>query len=471
MIFNSMIFLWVFLPLSLILYFFIKDKYKNLLLVLLSIVFYAWGEPTYILLLLISVLINYIMAILIDRAEESGKRKIFFILAIIFNIAILVYYKYFNFTIANINKLFSTNINQIKEVALPLGISFYVFSSISYIFDIYRKDCKAQKNIINMALFILFFPKLLMGPIERYKEFEEQIKVENRKISIESFKVGITRFTYGLAKKVLIADVVAKVADATFNTNVASLSTPLAWLGALCYMIQIYFDFSGYSDMSIGLAKMFGFELMENFDLPYTSQSITEFWRRWHISLGSWFKNYLYIPLGGNRKGKFRTYINLLIVFIATGIWHGAAWNYIAWGLFNGLFMIIERIKLKELIDKNECKIINHLYALFVTFIGWILFRANGLKNAIKYIKLLFINNNTTIQIYNILTNRTIITIIMAILLSGLVQLIFKKIKNLDKIKTYYKRYLEPVCIGILLILCIMSIVNSTYSSFVYFKF
>lgn len=471
MLFNSMVFLWIFIPISILLYFMVDDKYKNLILVFLSIIFYAWGEPTYVVLLVASVVINYILTILMDKQIEKNKRKVYFIIAIILNIGILVYYKYFNFLVHNIQNIFSLNISEVKKVPLPLGISFYVFSSISYIFDIYRKECKAQKNIINMALFITFFPKLLMGPIERYKDFESCIDVKNRKITIKSFKDGIVRFVYGLGKKVLIADVVARVADLAFDSNISNLNSQLAWLGAICYMIQIYFDFSGYSDMAIGIAKMFGFDLMENFNLPYTSQSITEFWRRWHISLGNWFKNYLYIPLGGNRKGKLRTYVNLFIVFIATGVWHGAAWNYIAWGIYNGIFMVIERIKLKELIEKNSIKLINHIYAMSVTFIGWIIFRANGLKNALKYIKTLFIDSKgSQIQTYNILNNRTIITMIIAVLLTGILQLLFSKMNKDNKLSKIY-RVIEPVCVGGILIISIMSIVNNTYTSFVYFKF
>jgi len=449
----------------------VDDKYKNLILVFLSIIFYAWGEPTYVVLLVASVVINYILTILMDKQIEKNKRKVYFIIAIILNIGILVYYKYFNFLVHNIQNIFSLDISEVKKVPLPLGISFYVFSSISYIFDIYRKECKAQKNIINMALFITFFPKLLMGPIERYKDFESCIDVKSRKITINSFKDGIVRFVYGLGKKVLIADVVARVADLAFDSNISNLNSQLAWLGAMCYMIQIYFDFSGYSDMAIGIAKMFGFDLMENFNLPYTSQSITEFWRRWHISLGNWFKNYLYIPLGGNRKGKLRTYVNLFIVFIATGVWHGAAWNYIAWGIYNGIFMVIERIKLKELIEKNSIKLINHIYAMSVTFIGWIIFRANGLKNALKYIKTLFIDSKgSQLQTYNILNNRTIITMIIAVLLTGILQLLFSKMNKDNKLSKIY-RVIEPVCVGVILIISIMSIVNNTYTSFVYFKF
>lgn len=466
-----MVFLWIFIPISILLYFMVDDKYKNLILVFLSIIFYAWGEPTYVVLLVASVVINYILTILMDKQIEKNKRKVYFIIAIILNIGILVYYKYFNFLVHNIQNIFSLDISEVKKVPLPLGISFYVFSSISYIFDIYRKECKAQKNIINMALFITFFPKLLMGPIERYKDFESCIDVKSRKITINSFKDGIVRFVYGLGKKVLIADVVARVADLAFDSNISNLNSQLAWLGAMCYMIQIYFDFSGYSDMAIGIAKMFGFDLMENFNLPYTSQSITEFWRRWHISLGNWFKNYLYIPLGGNRKGKLRTYVNLFIVFIATGVWHGAAWNYIAWGIYNGIFMVIERIKLKELIEKNSIKLINHIYAMSVTFIGWIIFRANGLKNALKYIKTLFIDSKgSQLQTYNILNNRTIITMIIAVLLTGILQLLFSKMNKDNKLSKIY-RVIEPVCVGVILIISIMSIVNNTYTSFVYFKF
>ena len=274
---------------------------------------------------------------------------------------------------------------------MPLGISYFSFSAISYLFDIYREEEDWQINPINIALYISFFPKLLMGPIESYSSFVPYIY--NKDISIENASNGMKKFIYGLVKKVIIANSVALIADRVFNSEYQYLTQGVAWLGAICYMMQIYFDFSGYSDMAIGLSRMLGFNLGENFDLPYNSCSITEFWRRWHISLSSWFKNYIYIPLGGNRKGKVRTYINLLIVFFITGLWHGASWNFIVWGLFNGFFMVLERLFLKKLLDKNKFKLLNRIYTLFVVLISWVLFRTTSLDGAFEFIKIMFIQN------------------------------------------------------------------------------
>ncbi len=468
MIFNSMTFLWIFLPIAIILYFFVSEKYKNLLLVLLSLIFHAWGEPVYMGLLAVCIVSNYIIGMLINKCENIKIKKVLFILGIIANIGILVYFKYYNFFALNINKIFNNQLIATKAITLPIGVSFFTFSAISYLFDIYRKDTKVQNNIIDFALYISFFPKLIMGPIQRYVDFEKQL--HDRKVNVENFSIGIKRFTYGLAKKVLIANTVGSFADFTFRLTISSLSTPIAWLGALCYMIQIYFDFSGYSDMAIGLGKMFGFDIMENFNLPYTSQSITEFWRRWHISLSNWFKQYLYIPLGGNRKGKIRTYINLSIVFLVTGLWHGSAWNFIIWGLYNGFFIVIERIKLKELIDKNKFKILNWIYATFVTLIGWVFFRASGLKIALSYLKVMFIPKIFQIDIYNILTYKVIFFIIVGILFSGILQNLIIYIDKKGKIKKIYM-YIEPIVILILLTISIMTIISGTYNSFIYFKF
>ena len=473
MIFNSTTFIWIFLPILLILHYIVKDKYKNILLVIASLIFYAWGEPLYVILLIGSILINYILGIILDKSKNQKNRKILFVISLILNIGLLCYFKYYNFLIQNINRIFNAEILKQINIALPIGISFFTFSAISYMFDLYRKDVKVQKNIINLALYISFFPKLIMGPIEKYSDFEKQI--EKRTLTSEKVSNGIKRFVYGLAKKVIIANSIGYIADYIFDANLATVTTPIAWIGAICYMLQIFYDFSGYSDMAIGLAKMFGFDLMENFNLPYISQSITEFWRRWHISLSTWFKNYLYIPLGGNRKGKIRTYINLFIVFFTTGIWHGSSWNFIAWGLFNGLFMIIERIKLKEIIDKNRFKIINHFYALFVTLIGWVLFRANGLKSGIRYLKTMFIPTSIPkleiLDISNLLTIKNILIIIIAILLSGLLQTLIQKNKKIEKNINKLKKYTEPIFIIIIFAICIMSIIDGSYSSFIYFKF
>lgn len=342
---------------------------------------------------------------------------------------------------------------------------------MSYIIDLYRGDIKVQKNLLNLALYISFFPQLIAGPIVKYHDIDEQL--HKRTITIEKFSQGIKRFVYGLSKKVILANTLAYMADTIFDAGALSINMPIAWLGAICYMLQIFFDFSGYSDMAIGLGKMFGFEFMENFNLPYISTSITEFWRRWHISLSTWFKEYLYIPLGGNRKGKIRTYINLSIVFFATGFWHGAAWNFIAWGLYNGFFLVIERIKLKELLDKNKLKILNHIYSLLVIIIGWVLFRADGLRNALNYLKVMFIPSNTEcyFDMSTIINNRNISIIIISILFCGIIQTIFNKIKHKEKIQDLYEKYLQPIVLVTLLLTCIMMLVSNTYNPFIYFRF
>lgn len=471
MVFSSMTFLWIFLPVLIGIYFITKEKYRNIVLLIFSLIFYAWGEPKYIFLMLVSIAINYIFGILLDKQDEKGKRRLVLILAILVDLGILGYFKYFNFFVTNVNGLIGQNLINVKNIVLPIGISFYTFQIISYIFDLYRKDIEVQKNILNLALYISFFPQLIAGPIVKYHDIDKQLK--ERTVTVEKFAAGVKRFTYGLGKKVIFANSLAFVADSIFNTNINLINMPIAWIGAICYMLQIYFDFSGYSDMAIGLGKMFGFKFMENFNLPYVSKSITEFWRRWHISLSTWFKEYLYIPLGGNRKGKFRTYINLGIVFLATGFWHGAAWNFIAWGVYNGFFLIIERIKLKEWLDKNKFKVLNLVYSLLVTVVGWVLFRANGLKEALKYLKVMFIPSGTEsyFDLSVIINGRNIFILIVAILFAGILQSIFSKMKNKEKIMKFYKTYLEGIAIGALMFVCIIMLASNTYNPFIYFRF
>ena len=315
MVFSSFIFLWIFLPIVFIGYFLLQDKYKNIFLLLGSLIFYAWGEPLYILLMLFSILINYVFGILIDK--DRPYRNLLLIISLIFNIGILGYYKYVGFLVEVINNLTGRNI-ELPDVALPIGISFYTFQILSYIIDVYRGESSPQKNIINLALYISFFPQLIAGPIVKYKNINEQLI--NRKCTIEKTGEGIRRFIIGLGKKIIIANTVAKCADAIFALDLINVTGILAWMGAICYTLQIYYDFSGYSDMAIGLGRIFGFEFQENFRYPYLSASVQEFWQRWHISLGTWFREYLYIPLGGNRMGNIRTYINLFVVFCITGL-------------------------------------------------------------------------------------------------------------------------------------------------------
>lgn len=467
MVFSSMTFIWFFLPILLLIYFLIKDKYKNYILLIFSLIFYAWGEPKYIILMIFSIIINYIFGILIDRTKKAKIKKLVFIFSILTNVGLLGYFKYFSFLIYNINSFFNLSITS-RNIVLPIGISFYTFQIMSYIIDLYKGEIKVQKNILKLALYISFFPQLIAGPIVKYKDIENQI--DNREHSLDKFIEGTKRFIYGLSKKVLIANTMAYVADMIFDSNISEITTLLAWIGSIAYTLQIYYDFSGYSDMAIGLGKMFGFSFMENFNLPYQSGSITEFWKRWHISLSTWFKEYIYIPLGGNRKGKLRTYLNLWIVFLVTGIWHGAAWSFVFWGLFHGFFIFVERIGLKQILDRF--KILNHIYTLLIVNFGWVLFRSDGLMFALRFIKRMIIPTNyvSSVRLYKLITPHSIMVFVVAILFCCIIQMIYNKIsdKKIIKIMAYI---FNPIFIIIMWALCIVSLVSNTYNPFIYFRF
>ena len=431
MLFSSMIFLWFFLPLVFCSYYLIDKRFKNILLLISSIIFYAWGGVSYSLIMLSSIIINYIFALLIDKAIEDNNlknKKIYLALCIIINLSILGYFKYTNFIISIINSLSQNKIIELTNIVLPIGISFYTFQALSYVIDVYRGHNKAQKNIFNLALYISFFPQLIAGPIVKYHDIENQIL--NRNESLENIFYGIKRFIYGLSKKVILANMFALSCDEILKQPTNELGTALVWCASVLYTLQIYYDFSGYSDMAIGLGRMFGFNFLENFNYPYISKSIKEFWRRWHISLSTWFKEYLYIPLGGNRKRKLFTYINLLIVFFATGLWHGASYNFILWGLFHGFFLVIERIFLGKLLEKNKLKFINHIYVIFVFVIGWVLFRADDLKHAFELYKLMFSYKESIYTVRYFFYPQTFVCFIFGILFSGLFQSIFPKVRE-----------------------------------------
>lgn len=470
MLFSSMIFLWFFLPLVFCSYYLIDKRFKNILLLISSIIFYAWGGVSYSLIMLSSIIINYIFALLIDKAIEDNNlknKKIYLALCIIINLSILGYFKYTNFIISIINSLSQNKIIELTNIVLPIGISFYTFQALSYVIDVYRGHNKAQKNIFNLALYISFFPQLIAGPIVKYHDIENQIL--NRNESLENIFYGIKRFIYGLSKKVILANMFALSCDEILKQPTDELGTALVWCASVLYTLQIYYDFSGYSDMAIGLGKMFGFNFLENFNYPYISKSIKEFWRRWHISLSTWFKEYLYIPLGGNRKRKLFTYINLLIVFFATGLWHGASYNFILWGLFHGFFLVIERIFLGKLLEKNKLKFINHIYVIFVFVIGWVLFRADDLKHAFELYKLMFSYKESIYTARYFFYPQTFVCFIFGILFSGLFQSIFPKVREATFSSKVY--ILESVIQFILLFICIMYLVNGTYNPFIYFRF
>lgn len=389
MVFSSLTFLFLFLPIVICLLALCRRvPYQNTLLLVASILFYAWGGVTYTLILIGSILVNYVFGLLIARRERH--RKWWLILAIILDLSALAFFKYANFIVDNFNilgGLFGISPVTLRNIVLPIGISFYTFQGISYLVDVYRKQVQAQTNIIKLGTYIALFPQLIAGPIIRYHLIEPQLS--NRDFTFENLYEGIRRFCIGLARKVFIANQLAIIADDIFARAPETMPWWAVWIGALCYSLQIYHDFAGYSDMAIGLGRMFGFSFPENFNFPYLATSIREFWRRWHITLSAWFKDYLYIPLGGNRKSETRTFLNLYIVFFLTGLWHGASWTFVVWGLLHGSFMVLERVGFDRILGKTF-KPVQHLYALVVVVIAWVFFRANGITYALNYVRQMF---------------------------------------------------------------------------------
>ena len=457
MVFSSLVFLFIFLPAVLIAYYSLGEKQTNIrnyILLIFSLIFYFYGEPKLIVLLLISLGINYLFGLLMDNKYK----KTFLILAIFLNIANLLYFKYMNFFIDNINTLFNASINY-KKIIMPIGISFYTFQALSYVIDCYRNPKLIQKNPLFVFLYVIMFPQLIAGPIVRYEDVANQIV--SREHSIEKFSYGINRFIQGLAKKVLLANVFALMADEIFAKSASSTNSSLLWFGAIAYTLQIYYDFSGYSDMAIGLGKFFGFDFLENFNYPYISKSVTEFWRRWHISLSTWFRDYVYIPLGGNRKGYGRQILNIFIVWLLTGFWHGAAWNFVMWGLYFAVILIFEKIFLLDYLNKS--KIIGHLYALILIIIGWIIFRSESLEQIFNYIKVMFsfnggIDKQLVYYFYQYKFN----------IILGLIFIfpVFKKVK-----KNATTEILHTVILAILFGLVVMSLAQNSYNPFIYFRF
>lgn len=475
MLFSSPIFLFLFLPVTLLLYYIIPKKGRNLLLLLLSLTFYTWGEKQMVAIIISSALIDFLAGIIIAK----GKRKLGLGLSIIFNLSLLVFFKYSNFVFSNaiaFLEYFNINTattNVFANVALPIGISFYTFQTMSYTIDVYRGHVKANKNFLDFATYVTLFPQLIAGPIVRYSTIKHELK--HRKTSFSLFSQGVERFIVGLAKKMIIANNCAYLADGVFNLPNNDSCALIAWLGVLAYSFQIYFDFSGYSDMAIGLGKMFGFNFPENFNYPYISKSIKEFWRRWHITLSSWFKDYVYISLGGNRKGHLRTYINLLIVFLVTGLWHGANWTFILWGLFHGTFLIIERIGFNDFL-KKQSKIIAHFYTIIVILFSWVIFRSKSIIEAFNYIKTMF-NFSAEINyeyLYFYLTKETITALALAIVFSTPIH---KNVKNyilsLNNQSNQLKiiQSLRIIVLFGLLFISYIYIATDSYNPFIYFQF
>lgn len=468
MLFSSMTFLFVFMPLVMAVYFLSKKEIRNYVLLIASIIFYAWGEPRYLAIMIITILVNYAGAILLDKHYSSRQRLWIVSLTIVLDLSFLFYFKYFNFVVDNINGVLATDF-QLLDVIMPIGISFYTFQAMSYLIDVYRREVPAQKDVYKLALYIVLFPQLVAGPIVKYHDVCEQI--DNRTIEFKNVIIGFKRFITGLAKKVLIANTLAEVVDKIFAQAPENLTTGVSWLGAVAYCLQLYYDFSGYSDMAIGLGLMFGFRFLENFNYPYISKSITEFWRRWHISLATWFKLYLYIPLGGNRKGAVRTYWNLFAVFLVTGIWHGAAWSYVAWGIWNGIFIVIERFFGLDK-DKNDRWYVSaakHVYAFFAIVWGMIIFRAESLSYAYEYIcRMLHIDVTKHLPDYDYgVNNKFAIMLIVGLICAMPV------CRNLIYIKYEHKvqRTLVNIWLFLLFLWSTISLAASTYNPFIYFRF
>lgn len=473
MVFSSSIFLFCFLPLVLLLYYVVNPKLRNLLLLCASLFFYAWGEPRFIFVLVASILINYTFGLLIGFSHKKfslAVTRVFLFVGVAFNCGLLFYFKYYDFFIRNVDLLPGVHL-PLRNIVLPIGISFFTFQGLSYIIDVYWKKVEAQRNIIKLALFKSFFPQLIAGPIVRYIDVFDQIS--NRTCSIDKFAQGVRRFIIGLGKKVLIANTMATVADGVFNQPYFRSTPVIAWAGIICYTFQIYFDFSGYSDMAIGLAKMFGFDFMENFNFPYISKSITEFWRRWHISLSSWFRDYLYIPLGGNRRGN--VYLNLLIVFTVTGLWHGASWNFVFWGLWNGFFIVVERyFKKHQLIKFHVPSFLSWLYCALVVVIGWVFFRAPDLAYALNYLKIMFglvRPHDVGFTLFYYIRPLTAVMLLASCVASLPISAYLRERFGSFENRSRLSQCMQNVWVAVLFIVCVMSVATSTYQPFIYFRF
>lgn len=462
MVFSSTIFLLFFLPLSIVLYYspiLKKRKSKNLFLLIISLLFYGYGEPLFIFLLLASICINYFFGLKVSKVKHKKKYLVF---AYSYNLLMLFIFKYLTFFVKNVQFLFKTEID--LNITLPLGISFFTFQMLSYVIDVYRNPKIVQKNIINVALYISFFPQLIAGPIIRFENISTQI--EQRKENISLFSKGMYRFIYGLGKKVLLSNYVGMIASNIFhNIRYGPISVITAWIGAISYSLQIYLDFSGYSDMAIGLGGMFGFKIDENFDYPYMAKSITDFWRRWHISLSSWFRDYVYIPLGGNRCSKQRQIYNMFIVWLFTGLWHGANWTFIIWGLFYFVLLILEK---QFKIDK-KLGVFSHIYTLFFVIISWVIFKSDNLNTAIKYISNMFGIKNVFYDKMALDYLRLSGLIIPACILASttLIKYLFKRVKINGNIKSVIKVLITFV----IFIFSMLACISSTYNPFIYFNF
>lgn len=466
MVFSSTIFLCVYLPLVLLGYYICPKKGRNLFLLIVSLVFYAWGEPKYVFLMIFSILVNYIFGRLMDKNRGRQKRmKLLLVLSVVIDLGLLSVFKYTDFVITNINAIFGSSFD-LLNIALPIGISFYTFQAMSYTIDVYRDDVRVQKNLIDFGMYITMFPQLIAGPIVRYADVQDQLA--DRSVTTADFSEGVMRFVVGLGKKVLLANQMGAVWSDIYALG-GDVSALMAWTGAIAYTFQIYFDFSGYSDMAIGLGRMFGFKFPENFRYPYQSVSITDFWRRWHITLSTWFKEYLYIPLGGNRRGLARQALNLLIVWSLTGFWHGAGWNFVMWGLYYFVILFIEKLFLLKALDKLP-KFFRHVYALLLIIIGWVIFASDDVSVLLPYLGSMFGANGAVggMDVYTLFT-KAVLLIICCVASTELPKRLFLSATGAMNEKAAFT--IKSVMTIALLALSMILLIGDSYNPFLYFRF
>ena len=472
MVFSSIPFLFFFFPACLILYYAVPFKAKNIVLLIFSLIFYSWGEPIYIFLMFFTSLVNYFTGIIIDKSSKEVKRKITLIICIVINLGLLGFFKYSNFFVEQFNALTKLDV-KLLEVSLPIGISFYTFQNLSYSIDVYRKDYDVEKNFLTYLTYITMFPQLIAGPIVRFSTVRDEL--HKRDINLQRIGFGVTRFLIGLFKKVLIADNIAIIWNAVKTQALDSGTTVLtAWLGALCFTLELYFDFSGYSDMAIGMGQMLGFNFDENFDYPLSAVSVTDFWRRWHISLSTWFRDYVYIPLGGNRKGKARTIINILIVWTLTGFWHGSAWNFMFWGFYYGVLLILEKNVWGKYLEKLP-KFFRHFYTLFIVVFGFTIFVFDDTAELFRFIKVMFGVTSTGFVdsfILSLLANNAVVLLLGIVFAMPTYKIIKNKLLNSENLKIQKASCVAgAVILMALFVITVSFIVNASYSPFLYFRF
>jgi alginate O-acetyltransferase complex protein AlgI len=485
MVFSAPLFLFLFLPAVLAAHLLTPRRARNLLLLAASLLFYAWGEMFYVGVLLASVAANYVAALALDSLSSPAPRRLALSLAVAANLGLLASFKYANFLADNLNLLLARLALPpvtLGPVHLPLGISFFTFHALSYVIDVYRREVRALKNVIDFGLYISFFPQSIAGPIVRYHDVAGQLT--GRRITFDGWTAGVRQFVLGLAKKMLVANTLAGPADAIFGLPAGALTCSLAWLGAACYTLQIYFDFSGYSDMAIGLARLFGFEFRANFDYPYVARSVTEFWRRWHISLSSWFRDYLYIPLGGNRKGPLRTYLNLLTIFSLCGLWHGASWAFVAWGLYHGTFLVIERAGWGQRLERFPA-LLRHAYALLLVTVGWVFFRAETFGGAFAMLRAMagLADGTAAVFVPGVYLQRDVVLALLAGVVFSLPVLpalggVYRRVMDATAGRPGVRETLDAVCglasaaaLSLLLLGSAMLAAANTYNPFIYFRF